>query len=70
MMTVKKKKMKTKNKFEYLSPLEAVHQSAHGLYDAGVIDATTMREFDELCLPSIKELTPNQIKKKSVCVKN
>jgi len=63
MATAKKKKAKAKNKFEYLSPLEAVHESAHGLYDAGVIDATTMREFDVLCLPPVKELTPNQIKK-------
>lgn len=63
-MTVKKKKMKkSKNKFEYLSPLEAIHESAHGLYDAGVIDATTMREFDALCLPPVRELSPNQIKK-------
>jgi len=63
MATLKKKKAKAKNKFEYLSPLEAVHESAHGLYDAGVIDATTMREFDALCLPRVKDLSPSQIKK-------
>lgn len=63
MTTVKKKTKKSTNKFEYLSPLEAIHESAHGLYDAGVIDATTMREFDALCLPPVRELSPNQIKK-------
>jgi putative transcriptional regulator len=44
------------------SILEAAHETAQGLYDANVIDATTMREFDELCLPKIKELSPRQIK--------
>lgn len=42
--------------------LEVVHETAKGLYDAHVINATTMREFDELCLPEIKELSPRQIK--------
>ena len=38
--------------------LDAAHEMAQGLYDAGVIDALTLREFDPLCLPLIKELTP------------
>ncbi|OGV47972.1 MAG: transcriptional regulator [Legionellales bacterium RIFCSPHIGHO2_12_FULL_42_9] len=45
------------------SILETVHDSVKGLYDAGVVDATTMHEFDVLCLPPVKELTPYQIKK-------
>lgn len=44
------------------SILEVVHESAKGLYDAGIVDATTMHEFDALCLPPVKELTPRQIK--------
>ena len=44
------------------SILDVVHESAKGLYDAGIVDATTMHEFDALCLPSVKELTPHQIK--------
>lgn len=44
------------------SILEVVHESVKGLYDAGIVDATTMHEFDALCLPPIKELTPHQIK--------
>lgn len=44
------------------SILKVVHESAKGLYDAGVVDVTTMHEFDELCLPPVKEFTANQIK--------
>ena len=54
---------KKKKPFKYLKPLEAAHEMAHGLYDAGIINATTMREFDELCLPTVKDLSPQEIKK-------
>lgn len=63
MTAAKKKQLKTKKAFKYLSPLEAIHDSASSLYDAGTIDATTMREFDAMCLPAIKDLSPTQIKK-------
>jgi putative transcriptional regulator len=33
--------------------LEAVHETAKDLYEAGVMDRVTMREFDRLCLPAI-----------------
>ena len=56
-MKIRKKKIKP-NKM-----LEAAHEMACGLYDANIIDATTMREFDVLCLPPIKELSPREIKK-------
>lgn len=42
--------------------IEVVHESAEGLYDAGLIDATTMHEFDNLCLTPIKNLSPREIK--------
>ncbi len=42
---------------------KAIHETAKGLHDAGVMDATTMREFDALCLPSVQKLTANQIKR-------
>jgi len=42
--------------------LEAVHETAKGLHDAGVMDQLTMREFDRLCLPPIKPLQPEEIK--------
>ena len=53
---------KTKKK-KHPSILEAVHETAKGMYDAHIIDATTMREFDSLCLPPVKDLSANEIKK-------
>lgn len=32
------------------SILEVVHESVEGLYDAGLVDATTMHEFNVMCL--------------------
>jgi len=43
--------------------LETAHEMAKGLYQANIIDATTMREFDALCLPPVKELSSEEIKK-------
>ena len=43
--------------------LKAVHETAKGLRKAGTVDATTMREFDALCLPPVKSYTPAQIKR-------
>jgi putative transcriptional regulator len=42
--------------------LAAVHETALGLRDAGVIDKQTMKDFDEACLTPVKELTPKQIR--------
>ena len=44
------------------SILEAVHSSAKDLKEAGVMDEVTMREFDALCLPPVKEFSAVQIK--------
>lgn len=41
--------------------LEAVHESARDLYEAGVIDAHRMREYDALCLP-VPDYSAKQIK--------
>ena len=43
--------------------LKAVHETAKGLHKAGAMQATTLREFDALCLPPVKEFTPMQIKR-------
>lgn len=43
--------------------LEAVHEAATDLYEVGVMDKTTMREFDLLCLPPITRLQPDEIKR-------
>jgi putative transcriptional regulator len=45
------------------SILEAVHETAEGLHQAGIMDTRTLREFDALCLPPVKEYTPTQIKR-------
>jgi putative transcriptional regulator len=50
--------------------LEAVHDTAKGLYQAGVIDKVTLREFvgeasrneNHLCLSPIEALEPEQIR--------
>jgi putative transcriptional regulator len=42
--------------------LEAVHETATGLHDAGVMDRVTLREFDRLCLPPIETLEPGKIR--------
>ncbi len=43
--------------------LKAVHETAKGLHKSGALQATTLREFDALCLPPVKEFTPTQIKR-------
>lgn len=42
---------------------EAVHETAKGLHKAGAMSEQTMREFDVLCLPPLKNYTPTQIKR-------
>ena len=42
--------------------LEVAHEIANDLYDAGVIDAMTMREYEGLCIPPVRELSSKQIK--------
>ena len=45
------------------SILEVVHDSAKDLHEAGAMKETTLREFDALCLPPVKEFTAAQIKR-------
>jgi putative transcriptional regulator len=42
--------------------LEAVHDTAKGLHNAGVIDQVTLREFDRLCFVPIEPMEPETIK--------
>ncbi len=44
------------------SILEVVRESAKGLYDAGILDAVTMHEFDAICLPPVKAFSAYEIK--------
>jgi len=43
--------------------MDAVHETAKGLHKAGATHATTMREFDALCLPPVKHFSAGQIEK-------
>jgi len=43
--------------------LNALHETAQGLHQAGAMDAVTLREFDALCLPPIKDYSAAQIKR-------
>ena len=45
------------------SILDAVHESAKDLHEAGVMKEATLREFDALCLPPVKEYTAVQIRR-------
>ncbi|MBR9904928.1 MAG: DNA-binding transcriptional regulator [Gammaproteobacteria bacterium] len=45
------------------SILDMVHETAQDLHTAGVMKETTLREFDALCLPPVKEYTAIQIKR-------
>ena len=42
--------------------LAAVHETALGLAEAGVLAKQTMRGFDEMCLTPVEDLTPEQIR--------
>ena len=41
----------------------AIHEAAEGLHEAGMIDSTTMREFDRECLTPIIKLSPETIRR-------
>ncbi len=43
--------------------LETARKTARGLHNAGLMSTKTMREFDALCLPLVKEYTAAQIKR-------
>lgn len=47
----------------YKSDLSAaIHETAEGLFEHGLIDTVTMKEFDESCLVPAEEITPEEIK--------
>src|SRR5579872_6863593 len=45
------------------SLLEVAHEMAADLYEAGVIDAVTMREYESVCIPPVRELSSHEIKR-------
>jgi putative transcriptional regulator len=42
--------------------MAAIHETAADLFEIGIIDKKTMREFDELALTPVEPLTPEEIK--------
>jgi putative transcriptional regulator len=42
--------------------LAAIHETALGLAEAGVMDKLTMKAFDEMCLTPVEVLSPEQIR--------
>lgn len=44
------------------SILDTVHETAQDLHEVGVMKEATLREFDALCLPPVKEYSAVQIK--------
>ena len=44
------------------SIMGAVHETAEGLHAAGVMDKTTMRRFDAMCLTPVRPLKPKDIR--------
>jgi len=42
---------------------EVAHETVKDLHDIGLVDKITMQNFDALCLPKIKSLLPQEIKK-------
>ena len=40
----------------------AIHETAAGIFQAGLMPKSTMREFDELCLTPVKKLSPEEIR--------
>jgi putative transcriptional regulator len=47
----------------YKSDLSAaIHETVEGLYEHGLIDKVTMKEFDESCLVPAEKITPEEIK--------
>jgi putative transcriptional regulator len=41
--------------------LRTAHLTVKSLHDIGVVDKTTMREFDAMCLTAVEELSPEDI---------
>ncbi len=42
--------------------LAAAHETALGLTEAGVMAKRTMKDFDEMCLTPVEDMTPEEIR--------
>ncbi|MBX3289211.1 MAG: DNA-binding transcriptional regulator [Acidobacteria bacterium] len=52
----------TKNRTYKSEAMAAIHETAVGMFKAGVIDKQTLREFDEGCLTPIHEFSAEEIR--------
>lgn len=52
----------TRNDEHHESVLSVIHETAADLFDVGIIDKQTMREFDELCLTPVEDFTSEDIR--------
>jgi putative transcriptional regulator len=57
MMIAKAKSKRAESPF-----LTSVHEAAAGLHRIGLVDKSTMREFDALCLTPVQPMTPEEIR--------
>ncbi len=55
--------MMAKDKKYKSEAMEAIHQTMEGLYDSGIINKKTMRNFDESCLENLPSYSGEDIKK-------
>src|SRR5580704_3238715 len=51
-----------KKKEKHSDILDTVHETAKSLYDSGLMNIATMHTFDVICLPTVRDLTPREIK--------
>lgn len=42
--------------------LSAVHETALGLHEAGLLPGRTMKDFDAMCLTPVRDLTADEIR--------
>lgn len=42
--------------------LAAIHETMESLHEVGAVDKTTMRDFDETCLTTVKPISPEEIR--------
>ena len=50
------------NKTYQSEMMAAIHETASGLSEAGLLSKSTLHSFDELCLTPLAPLTPDEIK--------
>ncbi|WP_411269209.1 helix-turn-helix domain-containing protein [Sphingobium sp. SCG-1] len=53
---------KAKSKRAESPILASVHEAAAGLHRIGLVDKSTMREFDALCLTPVEPMAPEEIR--------